>query len=59
MKLDFLKQFIKQMQIIKVDMLRLNSKMKFQDQLQRFMLKKEQVMQDMLVEKHLYLLEVE
>ena len=35
-----------------------NKKMKLLDQLQKFMLKKEQVMQDMLAEKHQYLLVV-
>ena len=50
--------YIKQMLIIKVDMLKQNNKMKFQDQHQKFMLKKELVMQDMLVEKLQYLLVV-
>ena len=43
---------------LKVDTLKQNSKMKFQVQHQKFMLKKVLVMQDMQVEKHLYLLVV-
>ena len=50
--------YIKQMLITKEDMLKQNNKMKFQDLHQKFMLKKELVMQDMQVEKHQYLLVV-
>ena len=50
--------FIKQMQITKVDMQKQNNKMKFQVQLQKFMHKKVQEMQDMQVERHQYLLVV-
>ena len=51
--------YTKLMQTIKEGMLKQNYKMKFQDLHQKFMLKKEQEMQDMRVEKLQYLLVVE
>ena len=45
------------MPIKKVDMLKQNNRTKSRDQLRKYMLKKEQVEQDTLVEKHLFLLE--
>ena len=42
----------------KADMLKQNNKMRYLDLHQKFMLKKELVMLDMLVKKHLYLLVV-
>ena len=45
------------MLITKAVMLKQNNKTKFLVQLQKYTLKKELVMQDMLVKKHLYLLE--
>ena len=50
--------FIKQMLITKVEKQRLNSKMKLLAQLQKYTLKKVQVMLDTLVEKLQYLLVV-
>ena len=43
------------MLITKVEKLKLNNKTKLEDQLQKYMRKKEQEMLDMLVEKLLYL----
>ena len=50
--------YIKLMLTTKEDTLKQNNKMKFQVRHLKFMLKKEQVEQDMLVEKHLFLLVV-
>ena len=50
--------YIKQMLITKVEKQKQNKKMKLKDQHQKYMLKKEQVMQDMQVKKHQYLLVV-
>ena len=50
--------YIKQTLTTKVDTPKQNNKMKFQALHQKFMLKKELVMQDMQVVKHQYLLAV-
>ena len=49
--------YIKQMPTTKEEKQKQNKKMKLKDQQLKYMPKKEQVMQDMQVKKHLYLLE--
>ena len=54
-----MKFYIKILQILKGEKQKLNKRTKLLDQQLKFMHKKEQVMQDMQVEKHLYLLVAE